>query len=721
MLEMDYEIKRQEGTGYERIFHVDEKLKTIKSNAVYIKAPNARGKSTFLNILAIALYGNRLDESDSRISISLRNDIKYMIERENQKYTFNVTIFSKDGSVQLISTKKNPISNDIMVKEIIDGKERLLPFQTFKDEYFLIYDIPEDPLNRITEILSDVKNQQIRYKNKVAEFKKYLGEIKQEIALSRNADEIESKKNQIIKFEILVEQFKKELATRNDKIRIIESYLALREFKNYTNLSLSYGDNIDRKSQKKKKHQTTVKTFRTRYENKKDEINNKIFEIESVILEVISKIDNLFIDRNYDEIKKHIKAIKNINLCTNFEINKNIFLEINYFRKIIDDYLNDKQIKESGKLGSFYQEIINIFEQYTYIDVFLPGIEKSIKELILLLKEEYKKNSKQKLIFDTLNDCNKKFGDLLNELEKMPKELQTLKMLYNKKGELSSIKIEDEQLDSQIDDLGNKLDTALEKVEKYKKMALKHGISIDKSPNLDKIDELKDEIFKQNKQFVQIFQFDEKSILAEIISIEKEIDEYKKKLSDQENIIRQYRQKLSDLESRKPHKYQNYSHKIDDLSNIVDTLERNLIEYEGIIQKIANGSKLTSEIENKYNEEISLYFAKKIPEFPYINEFIQPKKIDFLNKEIILENERKIDMKDISTGQSMSMYIQAVLNRPQDDKRKMIVIFDEGATMDSNSLKPIKNILKKHINENKVLFAVFAKAVDEELQVTELI
>ena len=443
--------------------------------------------------------------------------------------------------------------------------------------------------------------------------------------------------------------------------------------------------------------------------------------MQSVILEVTSKIDNLFIDRNYDEIKTHIKIIKHINLCTNFQINKNIFKEISYFRQKIADYLSDKKIKESGKIGSFYQEIINIFEQYTSIEIFLPGIEKSIKELIFLLKEEYEKNLKQKLISDALSDCIKKFDYLVEELEKMPKELQTLKMLYNKREELSSIQIEDGKLDSEIDDLDTNLASALEKVEKYRKMAIKYGISIDENSNLDKIDELRNQIFKQNKEFVQIFQLDEKSILSEIIATEKEMEEYKRKLSDQETIFQQYKHKLSDLESRKPHKYQEYSQKINDLSNIVDTLERNLIEYEGIIQKIAAGSKLTSEIENKYNEEISLYFAKKIPEFPYINEFIQPKKIDFLNKEIILDNERRIDMKDISTGQSMSMYIQAVLNRPHDDKRKMVVIFDEGATMDSNSLKPIKNILKKNIDDNKVLFAVFAKAVDEELQVAELI
>ncbi|MCK5629155.1 MAG: AAA family ATPase, partial [Nanoarchaeota archaeon] len=154
MLEVDYELNRQEGAGHERIFHVDEGLKTINSNAIYIEAPNAKGKSTFLNILAIALYGDRLDETDSRISQSLRSDIKYMTERENQNYTFKVIIKSKDESIQLISTKANPNSDDIEVKEIINGKERFLPLSTFRDEYFLIYDIPEDPLNRITEILS---------------------------------------------------------------------------------------------------------------------------------------------------------------------------------------------------------------------------------------------------------------------------------------------------------------------------------------------------------------------------------------------------------------------------------------------------------------------------------------------------------------------------------------------------------------------------------------
>ena len=722
MLEVDYELNRQEGAGHERVFHVDEGLKTINSNAIYIEAPNAKGKSTFLNILAIALYGDRLDETDSRISQSLRSDIKYMTERENQNYTFKVIIKSKDESIQLISTKANPNSDDIEVKEIINGKERFLPLSTFRDEYFLIYDIPEDPLNRITEILSDVKTQQIRYKKRVAEFKRYLGEVKQEIALSRNESEIKQKKQSISEYKVKSEELSEKIETIQNEIQIIESYLALREIKKYIELSLSYEDTIDRKSKTKVKHQTNVKTFNTRHNNKKNEIDDKMSEIRLVISEVTFKIENLFIDRNDSELKAHIKALKNTDLYADkFKLNPNISGEIKYFKQEISNDLNDKKIKESGKIGSFYQEIISIIEQYKSIEISIPGIEKSMDEFILSLNEEYEKNSKYKLIFDELNDCAKKLNLIIDELNKIPKELGTLKMLYNKREELSSNPIDDGQLSLELDDLTGKLESAIEKVDKYKKTVNKHGISIDENSNPDEIDEMKNRLFKQNKHFIQIFKLDEKSILSEIQAKEAKKDNFDKELEDIQNIIDQYELKLSDLESRELHKYHSYSQKINDLSVTIDNLERNIINYDTIIQKIADGNKLTSVIEIEYNKEISLYFAKKIPEFPYINEFIQPSKIDFLNKVIILDNGRKIDMKDISTGQSMSMYIQAVLNRPQDDKRKMVVIFDEGATMDFNSFKPIKRILEKNIDENKIIFAVFAKAIDGELQVIELI
>lgn len=723
MLELEYELRRQEGIGHDRVFNVDEGLKTINSNAVYIQAPNAKGKSTFLNILALALYGNKLDEADSRISESLRSDIKYMAGRDNQNYTFDVKITSKDESIQLISTKNDPISDDIDVKEIIDGKERRLPLSVFKDNYFLIYDIPEDPLNRLTEILSEIKTQQIRYKNRVADFKRYLNAIKQEIVQARDEKEID-------KINELVDGYKKndvELANiiseKSAEIEIIESYLALREFKRCAELARQYSDSMERRSKTKINHEKKSKRFITQYDNKRDTILNKSSEVRRIISDVMSKIDDLFIDRNYNEIKSHIKRMQSYNICEGkFSINKKIFSEINHFKKEIQNYLEDKNVKESGIKGSFYKKLIETLVQYQSMDISIPGVDKGMDEFILLLNEEYKKNSTYKIISDDLEDCNNKLKLVESELAQISNDLESLKILHGKRDEVSTIQIDESVIASEIDTMEKDFEEYLERMDRYEKIAHKNGykISVDSVP--DEIDELTKYIREQHRDFVQIFQLDEKSILSEIKSREIKLGEYERKHSINFNILTQYQEKLNSLKNREPHKYQGQSAEINRLSIVIERLDRNFIDYERIVQKIADGNTiLTSEIENKYNEEISQYFAEKIPEFPYIDEFVKPEKIDFLNKVIKLNDGREIDMKDISTGQSMSMYIQALLNRPKDDERKMVVIFDEGATMDSNSFKPIKQILKKHIDQNKVLFAVFAKAIDGELKITDLI
>ena len=723
MLEIDYELRRKEGVGHDRVFNVDKGLETIKSNAVYVEAPNARGKSTFLNILALAFYGNKLEKPDSHISESLRSDIKYMADRENQNYTFAVKITSKDGSIKLISTKKDRISDDIEVKEIVDGEERRLPLPVFKEKYFLIYDIPEDPLNRITEILSEIKNQQIRYKDKVANFKKYLDTIKQEIVQSRDDKEIEKIKKSVLEFNEKDIELNKIIEDISDEIKVIESYLALREFKKYEELAGQYVDTIDKKSKTKAKHEKTSKRFNTQYDNKKNEILKKSEEVRRTILDVMSKIDDLFIDKNYNEIKSHIKIMQKYEICEGkYSINKKILSEINYFNTEVQKYLADKKVKESGIKGSFYKELINTLVQYQSVDISIPGVDKGMDEFIRLLNEEYRKNSTYKIIFDELETCDNKLKLVELELAQISNELKSLQVLHRKKDIKSTIQIDESAIAHEINTMEKELDEYLEKIDQYKKIAHKHGYMVDESSVPDVIDELTKRIRLQHRDFVQIFQLDEKSILSEIKSRSSNLVEYNKKHSTNSAILIQYKEKLNSLENRKPHKYQGQSTEINRLSNVIEHLERNLIVYEGIVQKIADGNtSLTSEIENKYNEEISQYFAEKIPEFPYIDEFVKPEKIDFLNKVIILNGGREIDMKDISTGQSMSMYIQALLNRPKDDERKMVVIFDEGATMDSNSFKPIKKILKKHIDQNKVLFAVFAKAIDGELKITDLI
>lgn len=722
MLEVDYEILRNEGADYPRKFTTHEKLRKIDGNALYIKAPNASGKSTLLNVIALALYGDRLEDADCRISESLRSDIRYMASRPNQNYTFNLMISSKDGNIKLVSSKENSVSKDITVKEIIGTEETYLPFQTFKEKYFLIYDIPEDPLNHITELLDEVKNQQKRYHKKISDFRNYLGEVKLEIARSRDEEAIHKLTVAEFRYQKMEEEINSSINYLVEQISVLESYLSLREFAKYIENSIYLLQEIEKHDKKIYNTKKAVKNFNTQYGNKTRRVDSKIKTINKLIYKLSATLEHLFIDRDLDAIKKHIEITKKINLEDGLitdEVYKKLRNELAFFTKQINDYLADKNVRESGKKGSFYQELINLLKQYRSIDISFPGFDKNIKELLKLLEKEYEDNRILKSIYDDLNDCLRFIADIELELKSLPKEFESIKVLSSKVNESFNL-VNNETIENQIEDLSDELNQILEKIAYYKNMAHQNKIYIDETSDPDEIYDMQNQLLHSHLGYKNIFQLGEDLYLNEIQKIKQKLEEERKRHDSVVSTRAQNQERLKDLEAREIHRYYNYSTQIDNLSKMIDTLDQSFIKYESIIHKISKGDRLDSETDIQYNDAISSYFANKIPEFPYINEFVKPSKIDFLNKTILLDDGREIDMKDISTGQSMSMYIQAILNRPEDDKRRMVVIFDEGATMDSNSLKPIQTILAKQIDQNKILLAVFAKAVDDNLTIDTL-
>ncbi|WP_321429047.1 hypothetical protein [uncultured Methanolobus sp.] len=722
MLEVEYEISRKEGDNHNRIFTIDDKLKNVNGNAIYVKAPNARGKSTFLNMLALAFYGDRLEDTDCRISESLRHDIEYMAQRDSQDYTFDVVLTSKDGTIKLTSSKKNAVSKDIRVQETIDSETNDIPLQTFKDKYFLVYDIPEDPLNRVTEILADVKNQQNRYHKKISDFRNYLGEVKSEIARSRNDDEIAQLKSTLSKYTTQEEDSANLIKELEEEYRVLGSYLSLREFGRYMFDSTNLMQAIEDEGQKLIKKRTTAKRFNTQYEHKKEDIESDITRVKLSINSLTSTLERLFINRNLEQIKVHTSKIKSLNFAKSlksYHIEDNINSDITFLKKSINSYLAEKEIRESGKKGSFYHDLIKIFEQYSSVDISLPGFDKNINELVHLLKKESENNKTLKSIYDDLKKSLELISNIESDIDKIESDLESLKILYGKREK--SIRENNENIiDDNIDEINQELQPILIKIEYYKNLAKANGIIIDENTDPSEISIKQDEILSQYPKYSNIYLQAEDSYLIELQKRQKDIEDHNIKHKNLLSIKSQNEAKLRELESREPHKYHSYSAQIDNLSKLIDVLDQNFTKYEDIIHKIAEGKQLSSDNEIRYNEAVSSYFANKIPEFPYIDEFLKPTKIDFLKKTILLEGGREIDMKDISTGQSMSMYIQAILNRPEDDKRRMIVIFDEGSTMDSNSLQPIQNILEKQIDQNKILLAVFAKAVDEELTIEKL-
>ena len=85
-------------------------------------------------------------------------------------------------------------------------------------------------------------------------------------------------------------------------------------------------------------------------------------------------------------------------------------------------------------------------------------------------------------------------------------------------------------------------------------------------------------------------------------------------------------------------------------------------------------------------------------------------KVDLIKKIFYTTDGRQIHFSDMGTGQSQSAYLLSQLNSAAGDNRPMVVLFDEIAMMDKNSLKPIYEKLHQLYDEGKLLAGITVMA-----------
>ena len=88
MINFDYLLTRFEGD--ETRIYTPEKFPRELPNLVYIQGPNSSGKSTLLNIIALAFFGLKLKEDE--LPTSLREKLKDLIYSDHQSLVFSVSI-----------------------------------------------------------------------------------------------------------------------------------------------------------------------------------------------------------------------------------------------------------------------------------------------------------------------------------------------------------------------------------------------------------------------------------------------------------------------------------------------------------------------------------------------------------------------------------------------------------------------------------------------------
>ncbi len=194
------------GKGKTRRFKPN-RIPTRLKNVVVIEGPNSSAKSTLLNIISLGLFGTK----SSRINPILQTRLHSLLDQNHQKIRFSFQITSDNEKIILKSEKDDIDGTEIIVEESIDGKKfHPLSFESFQRKYNLIYDIPSNPIERLPELLKELKDEQLQFGNDFKNFGFYLRGIITEINSSRNPKRLKELKKKLSeaskKREIIVEE-----------------------------------------------------------------------------------------------------------------------------------------------------------------------------------------------------------------------------------------------------------------------------------------------------------------------------------------------------------------------------------------------------------------------------------------------------------------------------------------------------------------------------------
>jgi len=439
-----------------------------------------------------------------------------------------------------------------------------------------------------------------------------------------------------------------------------------------------------------------------------EEMTNFNTNIKRLTDDYLKSIENLELDNEI--ITNQIPILKNMNILDDFKSNEgntywDIITTLNEAIQDLDEILVDEGKADNAK---YLEELKSFLETFptsldnesitTPVDILLKEIN---KYLLTFSDSEFKKE------FENIYSIFKQIDVLMDSGVKLYLDYKDLpeadKDTIDKDGIRSEIRI----LKNQILEINKSIKMANRKLVSY-------GIEDQESRDMSKANFLhnypKYGRYKQEKLERKL-----DKLTISIKAIEKEKRDIEIKIQTRNN-------EIEDLEGKDRDEFADSKEKVEKIESILQNLkfrlENELINY---LERQALPNE-NDNLEKNFREQLQIFLAKKIPEIP-INEGgkelkLKVKKIDYLKKLFITEDDKKIDFRQYGSGRTSSLGYQSTINNLNPEKLS-ILLLDE-ALMDDTSLAP----LREAINEqyfNGILFAGILARYSKTVKVESLI
>lgn len=151
MIDYDYRLTIDMGTK-KPTYVPDDEYKGPLKNIFRIEGPNMSGKSTLMNLIAISAFGLK----NKSVNKVLQKHLDDMVHDKSTELTFCVNIVDPVSGRAIRATRNSPDA-DILIEDSDDGKNfSPISDDSFSRKYNLIYDIPDNPIDRLADISHEI-------------------------------------------------------------------------------------------------------------------------------------------------------------------------------------------------------------------------------------------------------------------------------------------------------------------------------------------------------------------------------------------------------------------------------------------------------------------------------------------------------------------------------------------------------------------------------------
>ena len=675
MIEFDYLLTVDMGAESGE-YRPDRNIPVPLKNIFKMMGPNSSGKSTLMNIIALAAHG--LGNTD--LHPDIQDKLKALDSASYKKLEFKFAVTDPVSGTKLRASKKH--GSDVLVEESVNGGEfKPIIADAFRRKYNLIYDIPDKPIGRLIDLTKELETLNETCSSKLTFFQTYVETVATKIDDSRNEKLIREKRTTL-------SELKRELNRLSDeKINEMEHEVGeLRQLLHAKKVS-----EANSAYKKKKAHLDRFKEFGVgnpaeeekklkKYNDEKRSIDQLLNIIDTIRTNLIGLLHAQGIDDYAEEISK----INIDDKTTSDDLTK-----YHSALKKIGGLVSQQKNYSEEKLLS---ELIRILEQYEHqnlqivnhgsVDIILGELKNRFDDIS---KDD--NHSRRKKIYDLTESSASHLVSVQNRIKSLgPRPLPS-------ENDQKSIEYQNAKRDEQK--ANEALRNALMDAKEY---------FIDLSNYSDKMNRLCNKI-KLPDHSVSTLQ----SHLGDKSEILDNDKERKKVLDD---AYYRHERELKILESKEEHKYKNRSEDIKKIQNELVDLRKCFKDATSKVKAISNRDYGKYDKEDLFFESVWEYFGKRLGHVYHLRKKYEVKTINLIEGVIVSVDGVVIRMDDMGTGQTQLQYLLSRLS--SDDEKMIIALFDEVSTMTDSTMQLLINRFEELQKEGKLIIGMAVKPGNEE-------